>query len=82
MGSPRGNAELSRPRSSALRRYWPRTLFLLPVVAALWVGSYDRVEPTLFGVPFFYWYQLALVLLGAIVVAVVYRLERAGGSEP
>ena len=57
------------------RRYWPRALFLLPLGAMLWVPSYNRVEPTLANIPFFYWYQLAWILLGAGIVLVVYLIE-------
>jgi len=59
-----------------LRRYWPRLLFLVPVVAMMWVPSYNRVEPTLGGVPFFYWYQLAWILIGAGIVLLVFALDR------
>jgi hypothetical protein len=55
-------------------------LLLAPVVALLWVPSYTRVDPRLFGFPFFYWYQLAWVLGGAACLAGAYvltmRLER------
>ena len=55
-------------------------LLLVPLVALLWVPSYTRVEPRLFGFPFFYWYQLAWVLAGAACLAGAYvltmRLER------
>ena len=39
----------------------------------LWVPSYNRLEPALGGVPFFYWYQLAWILLGAGIVLLVYH---------
>ena len=56
-------------------------LLLIPVVALLWVPSYTRETPELFGFPFFYWYQLAWVLIGAACLAGAYvltiRLERA-----
>jgi hypothetical protein len=58
------------------RRHWPRLFFLIPCLMILWVPSYNRIEPTLAGVPFFYWYQLAWILIGAAVVALVYVLER------
>jgi hypothetical protein len=55
-------------------------LLLIPCVALLWVPSYTRVTPRLFGFPFFYWYQLAWVLGGAACLAGAYvltmRLER------
>ena len=57
------------------RRYWPRALFLLPLGAMLWVPSYNRIEPALGGVPFFYWYQLAWILIAAVIVLGVYLIE-------
>jgi hypothetical protein len=55
-------------------------LLLLPCVALLWVPSYTRVTPKAFGFPFFYWYQLLWVIIGAGCLAVAYvltvRLER------
>ncbi len=58
-----------------LWRYWPRLLFLVPFLAMLWVPSYNRIEPELGGIPFFYWYQLAWILIGAAIVLVVYAIE-------
>ena len=49
--------------------YW---LLLPPCIAAVWVPSYNSVEPSLAGIPFFYWYQLLLVLVTAAVTATVY----------
>ena len=57
------------------RNYWPRLLLIIPFVMALWVPSYNRIEPTLADIPFFYWYQLALVLAGAVIVLAVYLIE-------
>ena len=37
-------------------------LLLIPIVVPLIVPFYNRVEPTLFGWPFFYWMQLLFVL--------------------
>ena len=55
-------------------------LLLAPVVGLLWVPSYTRESPELLGFPFFYWYQLAWVLVGAACLAGAYvltmRLER------
>ena len=56
-------------------RHWPRLLFLIPFIAMLWVPSYNRVEPELGGIPFFYWYQLAWILIGSAIVLVVYTLD-------
>ena len=67
------NARRNRVR---LRRYWLRLLLVVPFALVIWVPFYNSIEPTLFGIPFFYWYQLAAILLGAFVVMGVYLLER------
>ena len=54
---------------------WARLLLLIPCIAVLWVPFYNRVEPTWGGVPFFYWYQLLWIILGAVIIAIVYRVE-------
>ena len=67
---------------------WWYLLFIIQFVAALWVPFYNRAEPTLAGMPFFYWYQLLWVIIGAILTAIVYfateaeaRDRRAGGAD-
>lgn len=57
-------------------------LLLIPIVVPLLVPLYNRVEPTLFGWPFFYWMQLAFVPLGVITTVVVYRATRRKPSRP
>jgi hypothetical protein len=47
-------------------------LLLIQFVPSLWVPFYNSVEPTFVGMPFFYWFQLALVLVSAAVTAIVY----------
>jgi hypothetical protein len=51
------------------RWHW---LLAVPVVVPLLTPLYNRIDPTLFGLPFFYWCQLALVLLSTTVIAVVH----------
>lgn len=55
-----------------------RILLVVIFVAALAVPFYNRIEPTLFGFPFFYWYQLAVVLAASLLTWVVYAVEHAG----
>jgi len=70
-------------RGAGVFTYWPRLLFVIPVLVILWVPFYNRTEPALGGVPFFYWYQLTWVLIGAVVVLAVYLLEtRVTGITP
>jgi Protein of unknown function (DUF3311) len=51
---------------------WWYLLFLVQFVVALYPPFFNKVEPTLMGIPFFYWFQLAWVLGSAILTAIVY----------
>ena len=59
-----------------LRRLHPvRLLLLVPYVAVLWPPFYNRVSPEIAGVPFFYWYQMLWVVLGAAILVPVYLAD-------
>lgn len=47
-----------------------------PFIGILWVDSYARIEPTLIGIPFFYWYQMLWVFASAVLTIVAYKLVR------
>ena len=71
------------------RPHWPNLLLVIPFVALLWVPFYNSIEPSLWGVPFFYWYQFLWVVLTSLLILVVNRLtvdadaaERGKGSRP
>ncbi len=49
---------------------------LLPYAALLCVPLYDRIEPALFGIPFFYWFQMLWSFLVALTILPVYLHER------
>ena len=51
---------------------WWYLLFVIQFIAVLWPPFYNRAEPSLIGLPFFYWYQLLWIILGAILTAIVY----------
>jgi hypothetical protein len=63
-----------QPVPDASRRHWR---LLVPVVLPLLTPLYNRVEPRLFGMPFFYWFQLGLAALSTIVISVVHLTRRA-----
>ena len=65
----------------SMRRSRLRWLLLAPFIAMLDVGSYNRIAPTLGGIPFFYWYQLLWILIAAAIIFLVHRRER-GGEAP
>ncbi|WP_316526355.1 DUF3311 domain-containing protein [Kitasatospora brasiliensis] len=47
---------------------------LVPIVAMLWVSSYNKSEPAVAGTPFFYWYQLLWVPVSAVFTVTAYLL--------
>jgi hypothetical protein len=51
-------------------------LLLLPFLGTLFPPLYNRLQPTLGGMPYFYWYQLAWVLVSALLTAIVYFVTR------
>jgi hypothetical protein len=55
---------------------WWYLLFVVQVLVILWPPLYNRVEPTLIGLPFFYWFQLLWVIVSALFTAVVYWATR------
>ena len=78
-GSPRVewtflNGEVAMAAESKKRGGWSwwYLLFLLEFAVALWPPFYNKVEPTLIGIPFFYWFQLLWVFVSALFTAVVY----------
>lgn len=57
------------------RSAWNLLLFV-PLLALMFPGVYARQTPELFGFPFFYWYQMAWILLTGLVTAVVYLVVK------
>ncbi|HEX7187827.1 MAG TPA: DUF3311 domain-containing protein [Actinomycetes bacterium] len=51
-------------------------LLLLPLVATLYPPLYNREGPTLFDIPFFYWYQLAAIAIGVTTTLLVFLKTR------
>ncbi len=49
-------------------------LLAIPIIALLWVPHYAKVEPTLFGFPFFFWYQFLWVFICSALTYTAYRL--------
>lgn len=52
-----------------------RLLLFFPYVAMMAVPFYNRALPELAGIPFFYWYQLVWIPLGALLILPVYLAE-------
>ncbi len=71
-----GLAESTRraQRSDHSRWNW---LLLLPLLATLFPPLYNEIDPRLFDIPFFYWYQLAAIGVSVLVTLVVYTRTRS-----
>jgi hypothetical protein len=71
---------VNRPHHQSAWSRW-YLLFVIQYVFVLWPPLYNRVEPSLGGIPFFYWYQLLWVIIGAILTAIVYFATEAKHSS-
>lgn len=52
-------------------------LLLVPIVLPLITSIYNRVDPKLWGIPAFYWVQLAYVFLSAVCTAIVFATSKS-----
>ncbi len=51
---------------------WWYALLALPLLGLLYPPLYATRDPELAGIPFFYWYQFAWVVLAVVLTLVVY----------
>lgn len=58
-----------------------RLFLAVPFAAMLAIGFYNRSEPAIAGIPFFYWYQLLWIPLGALFLLPVYRAEERARNK-
>ena len=59
-------------RPERKNRNWLLLLLLLPFIVLLWPPFYNFDKPEFIGLPFFYWFQLLVIVLTAILTAVLY----------
>ena len=67
-----------RTRSDRSAVNW---LLLVPVLLVIWPPLFNRNDPELFGIPFFYWYQLAVIPIGVTCTALVYKATTRRGNR-
>jgi uncharacterized membrane protein len=58
-----------------------KILLLVVFVITLVVPFFNRTNPTLFGFPFFYWYQMAAVPVSSLLIYAVFRAEDRPETE-
>ena len=56
-------------------------LLVIPIIVLLWVPHYARIEPKLFGFPFFFWYQFLWVFICSAMTYAAYRLTLAARTQ-
>ena len=59
-----------KKRETSRGLYW---LLLVPFLGVLFPWIYNTESPELFGIPFFWWYQMAWVPVSAVLTILVYR---------
>ena len=74
-------AQESRPPAITPIRVVIGLCLFVPFVALLWVSSYSRTEPTLIGLPFFYWYQMLWDFISAVLTMVAYKLVKRDNAQ-
>jgi len=63
---------MAAPGPSKLKRTVWYVILFIPFFVAIWVPLYNRMEPSLYGIPFFYWFQFVLIVIAAIVTGLAY----------
>lgn len=63
------------------RSAWWNLLLLVPFIATLFPGLYDTLEPHIFGMPFFYAYQLIWTIGCGVLLLVYITVTREGGPD-
>ena len=69
----------ARGPSALIWRWW-NLLLALPLLMLV-TSIFDKDRPRLFGLPFFYWYQLAFVFVGVACVSIVYAATKTPPSN-
>ncbi len=72
--------ELEGPRALPRRasRGWA-ALLVLPYIGLCFPQFYVRLTPTLWGFPFFYWYQFGWVVLASVLLGTYYLKTKSKG---
>jgi hypothetical protein len=71
---PRNGQSEGQDDQSTGSRWW-LLLLLLPYIALLYPAYYARLEPTLWGFPFFIWYQFLWVFLAVAITGFVFKVR-------
>ena len=73
----------SHPSASGSRGLWIAiTVILLPaIVVPLWVPLYDKTDPRFNGWPFFFWFQMALIIFATTLTMIAFLISRVADRK-
>ncbi|GLZ37472.1 DUF3311 domain-containing protein [Actinokineospora sp. NBRC 105648] len=72
---------MAPPPRTGIRWSWWNLLLLVPLVLLI-TPIFNRTGPALFGMPFYYWFQLAGVVIGVGATSVVFAMTRDRPTPP
>jgi hypothetical protein len=74
---PARSGDAAVPATDKRKMALAAVLLAIPVIALLWVGSYAKEDPKLWGFPFFFWYQFVWVFVTSALTWTAYKLTLA-----
>ena len=80
-GAPPPPDEPAAPRGWSDVRFRAWNLLLLVPLISIVPPLFNMAEPSLGGLPFFYWFQIAVVPVGILCTLVVHRTTRGVDDE-
>jgi uncharacterized membrane protein len=76
------DARPPRPGTSTRGRWIVVCVLLAPaVIVPLYVPLYAKEDPTLFGFPFYFWFQLALIPAAVVLTVIAYYLSKRADRD-
>ena len=72
--TPSASPDTEPPPTDKTKMAIAGVLLVIPIVVLMWVPHYAKVEPKLFGFPFFFWYQFLWVFICSALTYTAYRL--------
>lgn len=75
-GRPDREVEIEAAARRRVRTPLWNLLLLVPLLLTLFPGFYNKVDPRLFHIPFFYWWQFLCIPIGVFCTIVVFRMTR------
>src|SRR5215469_11982959 len=62
----------SRSPTQRKGRSWLLIFLIVPFIVLLYPPVYNSIDPTLIGIPFFYWFPLLWIIITAVITGALY----------